>query len=334
MNMVGHATLLTDEGRQARLDTLLAGRFRQRGKLHLPTTVQYDALATNEGLLQTAKDMCRWLGVKPSGLQVRYTKQTSAVTYADHILSINEQYRLHPYAVGTLLALGTVEYFLSRYDTAQAADRGFIEYTTLHTGLGLWVLNGSSPKTSQPEKLYHAFDGRWFHNEGISLLAYTPAQYGSEVAQYAHANRIAPQTYVPHVSPRSRHILPNLVLADTARSLTEPHIVYMHKKQARLLWIKLMLIIMTFALATTVAAYSLAQHSPTTDPIQIQAADNLTLTKKSLDECVGKAMQQQDTYDPNDIFMTRQIDATKAQCESLRNQYNHAVSDYRDKYGH
>ncbi len=324
-------TALTDEGRQAKLDELLAGRFRQRGKLHLPTTTQYNSLNTNDGLLTVCKDMCRWLGVKPNGLQVVFGNISTNFDYTNDTIIINQRYKSHPYAVGAFLALATVTYFVQRYNN-DSTDRLFIEYAALHSGLGIWVLNALQPKTSRPEALYTAIDGRWFHTEGISLQLYSSSQFASQVASFAHSNRIAPESYLPQVSPRSRHLLPALMQTASTRSLSEPDIVVYHRREARRLWTKIWLVVGIFALVTTVGVYYVAQRKPSTDPIQIQARQSLDIIKESVDACVKKASDQQSSYDPNDLFMTRQIDATKSRCESQRNQYNYALGEYRDTY--
>jgi hypothetical protein len=322
--------LLTDGERAAKLEFLLADKLAERGKLQLPQTRQYNQLNNDAGLLVVAKDMCRWLGTKPHGLHVRYSK-TSDVTISENTISIDQRYADHPYAAGALLAIGVLMYYVERYDHA-VPERSFIEYASLHTGLSLWVLNALQPRPSLAEKLYHAIDGRWFYTQGLQLEHYTAKQYAEQLVAYAHSNRIGPDTYLPGVNQQSAHLLPLFTLQASRRRLTDPEQILHHRSMAKQLWLKVSLIALIFAVMTTVLTYSITQRATGVSDVQRRDETSLKIMKQNFESCLQKVSDKQSTYDPNDLFMTRQIDASKAHCSSLRNEYNYALDQYQVNY--
>ena len=325
--------LLTDEERAAKLDSLLEDRFTERGTLQLPQTSDYNRLTTDNGLKTVAYEMCRHLGVKPNRLRVVFSTDSTNqnVSFANNTITIDQTYRNHPYITGALLALGVIEYFIERYDK-HSPDSALVEYATIHTGLGLWILNALTPRLSIRESLYHVLNGSWHNREGMQLESYKPDQYAHNLAAYAHDNRIAPEIYIKNVTARSRYLMPSFAIKQSSLSLPEPDAIQHHRKLANILWVKIILIGLIIAIALTASLYLWSQQKPIDSARQADDLQALQIIKHSFDACEKKASTQQSSYDPNDLFMTRQVDATKSRCESLRNEYNYALDQYQTLY--
>lgn len=324
--------LVTDEERIAKLYVLLGTRFSHHGQLLLPTFRQYEALSTDEGLRALAKEFCRWLGYKPQSLIVKFGEVKSDVSYAitPDSITINYAFRDHPLVTGGLLATAVLRFVLEHHH--YAPDDRFIEVATVEAGLGLWVINAFKPRLSRREKLYHMLDGNWTQLEGFQLKAMTAGEYIRQFTIFARNNRHFPEEYGRSISKRSIHLIPSTPSMTKIIPLPEPSTTSKHRRNANSLWIKIALLSASAAAITIFGLLILGHRTTSTSYEQTRDAQALRVIKASLDTCIEQASDQQSSYDPNDLFMTRQIDATKTRCESLRNQYNDLLSLYEINY--
>ncbi len=323
--------LLTDEDRHAHLHKLLAHRFKAHEQIQLPSLEHYNILGADEGLQSVGREMCRQLGFKPNGLKIHYGNEPLGsgyqVDYPSKTLLIDPQLKKHPYSSGAELVLA-VTAFVLEYFSREAPDRAFIEYATIETGMGLWVVNALRPQLTFKQKIYHLLDTSWFHSEGIQLVAYSPKQYVERFVSFTHGNHITIDAYLPHVLSRVRYLFPDFVLSHSARYLPEAAVTLQHKRSANLLWVKVTLVALIMTSGIVFGVYALNNEPTPVNPEIARQHKIAAELKKSYADCQDQASRQQSTYDPNDLFMTRQIDNTKTRCESLRNQYNYAVDQY------
>ena len=322
--------LLTDEEIRTYLRTILHRGFTQYGNMSVPTTAQYNVLGTNEGLKEVFNDLCRWLGTKPSGVTVAYGDMTQPL-YRDHTITIPTSYASHPLAVGGLLAMATMTYYLERYGHTTPAQN-VVEFATIETGLGLWVLNGLPLRAKHRHSIYHVLRGHDAHHIGVPLEHYTATLYGHNLAAYAHANHILAEQYLGGTSATHRYLLPAIVTTKSNRSLPLPQAVAIHHAAAKQLWVRSILLVSIVAAVITLGIVAYATSRPAVTFEQKQSEAALLIMKDSLASCLSLAEQQQNTFDPNDFSLTRQIDATKVRCESLRNEYNYALKQHQAIY--
>ncbi len=323
--------ILTDGELRDQLTAMLRSGFTQHGNLFVPTTPLYNLLATEQGLQSVFHDICRWLGVKPSGLQVAYTSDQTAPLYEQKSILVPAHYRSQPYATGALLAFAALRYYCERY-TQSVPDQEFIEFASIETGLGLWVLNGLPPKARLYHALFHLTPTHHAHSSGVTLLRYTPRLYGHQVAAYAHNNHVLPEQYLGGVSPTHRYLLPEIATHASTQTLPRPKAIIDHHVAVQRLWVRCVLVAGILAACVTVGVLLYANSRPAVSAEQIRSQQMLVIKKASLDACLAKAAEQQNTFDPNDFSLTRQIDATKVRCESLRNEYNFALTEHNDLY--
>lgn len=326
--------LLTDGEKHAALQRMLGSRYTNNGKLYLPTTLIYNSVDTDEGITALALNIFRWLGIKPRKLSVYYSdKVTLEQMYivSEVAIALPKTYSEHPYMAGAAVVMGVLKYSLGRGDKNHV-DVGFLEFASIHTGLGLWVLNALPPKTGFGTRMYHLTDGGWYRIEGLKLHAFSAYQYAEHIAQYAHSNRLLAEEYLPSVSKHVRHLLPEHTTKHTSRELVDPQKVYAHEKSVRTMWARITLTSSIIAVITLTAAYIYAKREPEITNEQLQEEYSLLVLKKSYESCEKQANEKRNQYNPNDIFLNRHVDATESRCESLRNQYNHAIDQYNQLY--
>lgn len=324
--------LLTDDDRQAYLRRLLGHRFKAHEQILLPTLDQYNSLVTNDGLQVVGYEMCRQLGFKPNGLKIRYSDTSlrtgSLIDHSSKTILINPQFKQHPYSSGAELALAVTAY-AAEHLSHETPDRSFLEFATVETGLGLWIINALRPRMSLRQAIYHMIDSSWFHSDGIQLETYNPRQYVERFVSFTHEHRIASDTYLPHVLGRVRYLLPTFVQQQSSLHLPEASVTLAHQKSANLLWAKVLMIALIITSGVVFGIYALSNRPAPVNPEQERLQKSISELKQSYEKCLQEAAEQQNTYDPNDLFLTRQIDETKSRCESLRNQYNYTIDEYR-----
>lgn len=326
---------LTDEARREHLHALFGHRFTMQGKLQLPELTHYNQIGTSKGLQSLATEMCRWIGLKPNGLEVNYSPGRIPSGYSVDIKSkqvrIEDTYAKHPYSCAAILTFALLCYAITKAGHSEP-DQNFIEFAAIELGLGLWIINALSPNLPVHHKIYHIIDTSWHQRETLPLQSYSPAQFANSVIKYAHENRIAADEYLPHILKRNQQLVPQFVRTQTTRHLPEASITRQHRKAARLFWIKIVVSSAVIASAFVLTFYLIASEEKTINPEARKQLQLIESLRSQHAKCQQQASELQSSYDPNDLFMTRQVDAIKARCESLRNQYNYAIDQYQSKY--
>jgi hypothetical protein len=323
--------LVTGDERTTKLHEILGSRFTNHGQLLLPTLAHYEALGSDEGLQSLTKDFCRWLGYKPGQIHVTYSANLGqAFSVQDNTILIDQHYNEHPLVVGGLLVWAVLHFVSQRHYLVP--DDQFIETASIETGLGLWVINAMRPKRTHRENLYHMLDGNWFQLEGIKLRAMSQSEYLRQFTLFTSTHHLFPEEYARGISKRSLHLLPTTPSPEKLIPLLEPSATLKHIHNANLLWIKIALISLIVSVIAVCGIFFWGQQTPQNIPDQKRDTESLRIIKASLDDCTQKASDQLSTYNPNDLFMARQVDATKTRCQSLRNQYNSSLDNYQRTY--
>ncbi len=330
MGGIEYQQLLTDDEKRAYLHEVFGHRFTHQGKLQLPELDQYNSLYTNEGLQHVGTAMCRWIGLRVSGLTFQFSDEahTFEVDLKSKSIFIHSSFKKHPYSCGAILALAVITYALQKANHA-TSDVATVEFASVELGLGLWIVNALQPEIKRSHKIYHIVSTSWDQREFITLQNYSAQSYADSVIRFAHENRIPAEDYLPYVPRRCRHLLPELITSHSERYLPETNATLSHKKTVRVFWAKIVLFGLVIASSISLAIYITISHQSIDTTARDQQASTIESLRGKYNDCLKEASRQQSTYDPNDLFMTRQVDATKARCESLRNQYNYAIDQYK-----
>lgn len=326
---------MTNDAMRAHLHKLFSHRLTMQGKLQLPQLTNYNHLETDEGLSQLGYEICRWIGLKPNGLVIKFSETYLSSRYKTNTESkqvfVDGAYKKHPYSCAAILSLSLIDYAIEKAQHSEPSIE-LVELASIELGTGLWILNALQPKVQHHHKMYHLIDSSWHDREIISLSSFSTAQYVEAVVQYAHSNRIPADEYLPHIPKRNQSLLPPFTAGQSNRYQPESHATKEHKKAARTFLLKVIIASLVIASALSFAIYAASIKYDKSSPKNQDQFRNMELLRGQYSICLSNASKQQSEYDPNDLFMTRQIDATKAQCESLRNQYNYAVDQYKLNY--
>jgi len=60
--------------------------------------------------------------------------------------------------------------------------------------------------------------------------------------------------------------------------------------------------------------------------------EEIQIIKNQYQICIDEVKRKQQSWDTNDIFMQRQIDADKSRCTSIKNRYNYEVNKYNNSF--
>lgn len=317
------AQLLTAEAKQAAFVQILGGRLANPDTLFLPGVAFYDKLATDSGLSSAARDLFRWLGVKPQHATVRYGN-----TAAKAAICIPDTYRQSPYQAGAVLALAAIRTIAAQQADQEPAaiDQSFVEFASIEAGLGILVLNGIYPPHSAWETMMHGLHGHWHSNDTVLTHAYHPATYADAVLDYA-ANRQLSQRHWAgylHLQARSR-IIPT---ATPARLQPHPFVVQAHTLRAKSTIARMALAGAAAGLAVTTGLFIVAQRPLRPSAQAVEQYQEVVLRKQAYEACAMQVKDMSRGSESNDIFADQALNATKSRCMSLQNNYNAAVSRY------
>lgn len=314
------AVLLTEEERLAEFERLF-GQYQNKGKIFEPTVDFYNGLNNVEGLLAGAKALYRWLGIKPYQLHVEFVGSNST-SNSGHI-TIPDAYQSQPYEVGALLAQAVIKHILEhrkQYDT----DELFMGFATIQCGFGLLVLNGLERK---PYKLLRMLGYNKGAGAPLQLTAFSTHDYANGVIEYASLYKTDLVQHIAYMT-RSTQSLLSKALTLRTRHIATPKAVH-SDNQNRLLWkVHALLLTLLVLIPVSTALYVWMQRPDQPSTAMVAQYQKLSSLEIAYNSCATEAQRQQNTYDQNDIFMQRQIDATLVRCASLRNQYNYEVDQY------
>lgn len=324
--MQGVEELLTDEAKQAKLRELMGVRQKLKGDIFVPDLAFYDLLQTDHGLTQAAIELYKWVGIKPYRLKVQYSNsEPAAPSHATHALIVPAKYQPFPYLAGAYLTLLIIDQIIRKQLGYQNASTGFIEYASIHWGLGLPVLNGIAYESSLREKIHHIIAVTWHHETTIRLHDYRMEDYAKAISAHVHDHRLTRWTWAEFVQKDAQkllwdddqHVIPAI-----------PSLERVHIRRRRSREIRLTLIAIAFALTVCIAIFTWAQRpiKPSKETVDLyQTIQTIGIAHQA---CMSAAKQQRTDLDLNDMFMERQLEATLSRCKSLENQYNYQVDAY------
>lgn len=220
-----------------------------------PTAEFYNQLSLPNGAENAAKQLFRWLGVKPQHFQIIFTdKQTNIDT---NNLYINSDYSEHPYQLGTIISLFVLRYCLETY-SGKPLPPQVLELLSIETGFGIVILNGLPGHTPVVDRLYHHIHNNSHIRLAQPLLTIRPANYAQHMLTYARDNHTHSQSWYRYTNKSARQYL-------RLRTRRFPHAMPVleseHYESARRWLGHLFLLAVFVALSVTLALYIVAQLS-------------------------------------------------------------------------
>lgn len=310
---------LTKEAKLATFERLFGGRLLHRGSLFLPDSSFYNKLATNTGLTAAARELYKWLGVKPRHISVTYRDKPK-----HDGLAIPEHFAEHPYQAGAILALYVVR------DTTNIlgykADEAFVEFASLEAGLGILVMNGLYPPHDAWEGLLQNLHGHWHANETVIAHAYHPNNYASELMAYAESQQLSQRLWAGYLHTEAQRRMG--VLVTPAHRDLLPVRELARRNHARTALLRLVLLAVLGGIVAMTGTYVATQRPVRPSKLATEQYEEVVLRKQAYDACADTVKALSRSSEVNDIFADQELNAQKSRCLSLQNNYNAAVSRY------
>lgn len=319
--------LLTQEAKLALFRKIFDGKLVHRGKLFRPTVEFYDQLGSNEELTAAAKQIYRWLGIKPYTLTVSFSEHSGIRVGHDRI-EIPAHFQGFPYQSATCLALGVMRHVIAYRFRHHEVDDAFIEFATLESGLGIIVINGLCGTHSLSTRTYHFIQKHPGAHHLPNLSEYSRTDYAHEVVEYALRYRVPAEGWYPYVNNSARRLL-------RIKVTRSPHVLPLQERayrhHSRQWWTKLWLYATLAAILITSALFILSQRPWSPSPTAADRYHDITVLESSVRICEKQVVALQNAADVNEIFNDININATKSRCQSLRNSYNYSVKLYNEE---
>lgn len=295
--------LLTHEEQLAKLEELF-GSYENKGKCFEPTVGFYDLLANEEGLSVAAKQLYQWLGLKPYRVHISYADTTPESPSTIHLPTY---YVDKPYEAGALLAVAVLRHVLTQRKHYEP-DELFLEFASVHCGFGIVVLNGIVTDKD--------------------CLGYSAADYAETLLEYAQVYQGDLSLHIAAMTPPTQELLTS-ALHLKHHHIAVPKVVIRQQRMKAAKRFKLGLGLTGVAIVFGTASFVWLQRpSKISEAASLQYQKALALRQEH-GNCAKEAQTMQNTYDLNDIFMQRQVDAKLVECLSLKNQYNYEVDQYK-----
>jgi hypothetical protein len=306
-------TKATRKTRQTALAAVFE-RSANRAGLFIPSVEFYNSLHTPSGLEVAAKEIYRWLGIKPRLLAIDFDDAPD-IASGEHTIVIPAHYREFPYQTGALLALSITQTVLTHH--LDTVDEELIEFATIDCGLGLLVLNGLHGKRPLHVQLYHFLSGHWHTADDVTLITYTTESYAHAVMAHAlvrHPNR---HDWIHAVNPDVQKLLP---AAQRSKAPTRPRAHARHQANARRQVINILLASVIVSLG---AAFALSQY-PLAPSVNNRPPQSTEVLQAAYFQCLSNLAEQQRIISPQNNSQQQELKKLQEHCQQLRSDYNKA----------
>lgn len=311
----------------ADIGSILGERFTNRGRIFGPTPEYYDCFDSVQGLRKATLELFQWLGYKPASLQVGYAgEHASAGSSAVYNFLVPSVYRHQAYQAAAWLALEVLTQVIAR-NTGRTPDGTTVELASIETGLGLLVLNGITAKPPLAHRLYHLVHNHRYGNiSALQLIGMSPGAYATRLASFFRSFHIEPAVYLPAMTEQSWRVL-GVKQTKQVDSLPAYASWQRQRRNVRRWWLKLTLASLACAMLAALAVFVTSQrpYRPSTEVLN--RYNELAALKLEYDACV-KRVNDMPVSLSADIYQEQRRNAALAECASLRNRYDYAVSQY------
>ena len=312
---VSELTLLTHSDKFKKLASIFA-KNKHSTDIFLPDSSFYTESVTIDDPERMADILFRWLGIKHRSLEFhvnpdqaelisyRHTKNSSQVILSIHCLEDS-------LTCGAAVAHAIVHHLLHARAKISLGDseenESLADLGTIQIGFGVLILN--------------SFETR----PVLGVMA--KHNYAREFIDYCSDQRIVSNVWGPYVLPgvseKELETVPN-------KKILNPF-VSSRFKRSRSRKVKMVSIIALCSLATFAAIFAeVRRPRPLSNELR-ELRDTVAVLKAEVDRCEETVRRKQNTWDQNDIFIQRQIDADKTRCASLSSRYNYELGVYNSK---
>ncbi len=335
------AVLNTQEDRW-RLLTKLFNHRDFSGSIYLPDEDLYSMT-----LVGMARAMFEWLGVetdKPIYVDFSDEIGDAAGLYYEsdgtHYILVNNKHMNNRYEAASILAHELMHFcligeFNFRLDDTLENER-LTDMATIHTGLGIVVMNGFEYSSGWATTVIGLMFGRLqVSTESISFGYYKPGEYASMLASNADDNSIPYESFSGHLLPWTRHYLPLNLNLSSKTNRNRSSLVSSGQKQV---WksrgMQLIVIVALIPVAAIFLNWRYGDNSgssniPSGVKIQLnQQSAAIDMLEKQYNTCSSDLKAREANVDTTSQASVDSYNSKLAECEGHRTKYNSAVDKY------
>lgn len=324
----------------AALYELLGEHFTHRGELFLPDDMFYVPLIDAANLQTMAKRLLTWLGTKPVNLTIRFSEDSAEPARYQkredhHFIEIQSRYNTNPYQCGALLSRSVLAYVIQgkkKLELETAAMQEFIDLASVYAGFSLLVINGLEAKDGLLNRIN--LDVAWLtHMTRRPLGTFTMSlhDYLRLFTSYIREYAISPGYFMSHVAPAVRLFLPKKWQTVSRHRGLQPKYVQSDEYTFRQQLIKFVGILGIGIFLVFLSLFIRDQLRPALPRELAEEKFQLEVMHQSYELCEQSILDKTGSYNPNDHFMQRDLEATENRCLSLKNRYNSGVEAFNTR---
>lgn len=291
--------------------------FHRKSELLLPDDELYPKVINDASINRAAKKILVWLGVKPKTAAFTSAKNT------DNNFPIPQDFLDNPYELAGFLALACVRKLLDKKSIAYDAE--LEELLIIELGLGMLIVNtiGSSNDARQKTRRILGLSP----NNSHLLRYYSANEFMRRFRDYITLNELHPAPVYEHTTPWGQRLL---LLPHITPKKEEPYVVSSNK-QLQTVRQKIIGVIVCGILMVSLFGAVYSQRSRSLSPELQSQKEVIETLNVAHSKCQETLRTKARTYDSNDIFMDRQLDAHASRCTSIKNKHDFYVRDYNQK---
>lgn len=308
------AVLLTQADKIARLEAIF-GKHRQKSDVFLPNESFYADIKGPDEIYAMADTLFLWLGIKHRSLHFHLDpNQEKLVSYkkegAGSSITLGWRCEQDSFLAAAAVAHGIIHHIVLARQKIKLASTDeteeLIDLGTIQAGFGIIIANSfSSP---QP-----------------ALGSMAPTNYISECLDYFSRQRIVESLWSPYVLPDvlDAH-LTDIHPHNRSGFVTQRLGTLRVRRMNKAIGIGALMLSL-IAVAVMIIAWPKAQSLD-----KLSRYDSIRVLKSQVDQCEDTVRRKLSTWNQEDIFIQRQIEADKTRCASLRSRYNFEVARYNE----
>lgn len=319
---------ITAEAREALLRQQFMTDFPHDGKLLIPGDQFYVSNTPIKQANSMRDQLCDWLDIPRKQIGLVFEGVSREVNDSTHYRIFIEEDVLHDeFRLGASLAHALVRYLLEDRKHIRLVNHeqqaALISTASILFGLGIVISNGLVPR-------YPWLEAAGIHKRVRNDLLgdVQPEQFHQQLRSYLKRYRVPVDSYAASCTPWSAH----RIGVQTPKRTS--HAVYAAKHMVRLTRLKVIgtvwAIFAVFIFGSIIIGYRVAP----VDRQQQSAQDQVNLLKQLSQLCHDSVSYDAQYTNTNDLYSTQTINAEKARCVSLDNQYNAAQSDFNALTSH
>lgn len=313
-NVTVSTELLTQADKIAKLDAIFS-KHRHSTDLFLPDEGFYPEACGPDEIMRMADALFSWLGIKHRSVHFHLDpNQEELVLYKKEAggssITLGWRCAQDSFLAAAAIAHGIVHHILVirqkiRMGSAEE-DEEFTDLGTIYAGFGILILNSLCSSKR-------------------ALGALAPSNYVSEFIDYVTDERIVESLWSPYVLPdvMQAHISGVRPVRRQPFALKRLKVLRRTKKRQKFM-------IIVFVVCFGMAGFLTLTRPKAQSSEQLTRYDEIKVLKRQVEQCEEMVKRKLDTWNKEDIFIQRQIDADKSRCSSLRSRYNYEVAKYNE----